>query len=254
MENFALDSIKIKSNWFDGEKKSVFQQIGKEEGLNLYLQLFRFRVHQGNLQEHYFITSINELSHYTKINMKRNLTKKKVFDLLCKLHKQKIIDPLNFKTWDRLIDDQGNILGDKLLKLKASDIPQITKKLIKENKDGTFQTQDECMTKEDYYIPVVFDLVNYIYSKGLYSKTLSIYFLIRKWANGNIERKAYPNINTIESWLGYGRETVLESIKELNRHALIYTVVKKQNGKDKFEHYPLIGNLDKLDRFKKVNI
>lgn len=72
LDNFALDSIKIKSSWFDGKEKSIFQQMGKEEGFNLYLQLFRYRIHQGDINTHYFITSVNELRKFTKINIKKS--------------------------------------------------------------------------------------------------------------------------------------------------------------------------------------
>ena len=74
MNNFTVNSMKIKSNWFDGGKDSIFQRMGKEEGFNLYLQLFRFRIHQGDYNKHIFITNIAELRKLTKVNKQKKLS------------------------------------------------------------------------------------------------------------------------------------------------------------------------------------
>jgi len=254
MEKFTLNSIKIKNNWFGGEKKSKFQLMGKEEGFNLYLQLFRFRVHQGDITEHHFITSINELQKFTKVNADRRLSRKKIFELLKKLSKLEIIKNNSFKDWNYLLDDEGNVIGDKLLRLEAIDVPNLTKEQVGKDKDGNPKYEERAITDNDYYIPIVFDMVNHIYDNGLNSKDLSIYYLIRKWSIANAEKKAWMNINTIEKWIGYKDTTVTKCLINLNKSGVVQTVVKKQNGSDSFEHHPFRGDLDNIQRFKKDSV
>lgn len=238
MDKFALSSMKIKSSWFDGEKKSVFQKIGKEEGLNLYLQLFRFRIHQGDIYKHHFILSIGELKKYTKINMTKKLSYKQILEILKKMDRAGIIKNHAVKDWNKYIDENGNVIADKILKLEATDVPMTFK---------NDKNEDQPIDKTHSYTSISFEMVNYIYERDLSSKALSIFYLIRKLSNSSkSERKAWININTMELWLGYGGETITSCLIELNKNGLVATYVKRNKGRITFEHFPVIGGIDRI--------
>lgn len=97
------------------------------------------------------------------------------------------------------------MLGDKLLKLEAIDVPELYKD---ENNN------EHGITEDDKYLHISFNLVEYMYNdKRLSSKALSIFYLIRKWSNNSKqEKKAWMNINTIKEFLGYGNDTVTSII------------------------------------------
>jgi hypothetical protein len=74
--NYTLHSIRIKSSWFDNleRQKNVYQKI-TYKGLNLYFQLYKFRLHNQE-NEHTFITSISLLRKET------GYSTQEVFELL----------------------------------------------------------------------------------------------------------------------------------------------------------------------------
>ncbi|MFD2638429.1 hypothetical protein [Piscibacillus salipiscarius] len=245
MEKFAVSSIKIKSSWFDSnrKKKSVFKKMGKDEGLNLYLQLFRFRVHQGSKDEHYFITSIGSLVKYTKVNIKTKLSKKDIHKLLKQMDHAGVIELQNYKRWDTLLDEKGNVYDDKMIILKATDVPNVYNEDI-----------DIPKTEDDYYIPVSFDLINHMYEQDLTSKAVTIYLLVRKLSNSSAERKAWININTIKNWLGFGNDTIKDCLIDLNKLGVVATNVRNKKGGIKFEHYAVFGGLKNLEQHKQDNL
>ncbi|MCP3026017.1 hypothetical protein [Halobacillus sp. A5] len=234
MDNFALESIKIKSSWFDGGKDSVFQKMGKEKGLELYLQLFRFRVHQGDITKHHFITSVGELQQHTNVNVSTKLSPVKIAELLERFEKLGIIKNHSFKDWSAIYknnDDYGKVHTDKLLKLEAIDTPETVQEVVKEIK------QDIPVTEDDKYINITFETVNEIYEKNLNSKALTVFFFIRKWSNAlGGEKKAWMNISKISDRLGFNNNTVTSLLIELNMTGFIHTTVKKVNKRDSFEH------------------
>jgi hypothetical protein len=240
MEKFALDSMKIKSSWFTGGKESMFQKMGKDEGLNLYLQLFRFRVHQGNINEHNFIFSVSELRQYTKVNMAKKLSHKQILDMLIKMEKLGIIKNHKAK-WATYTDSDGKVLADKIIKLEATDVP----------KTNRVEEKDMPITEDDIYISIEFAMVDHIYGNGLSSKDLSIFYLIRRLSNST-EKKAWMNINTMESWLGYGDESITKSLVALNKLGIVATRVRKNGLHDKYEHYPVFGGVRAIPEFKKM--
>lgn len=255
--NFTIPSIKIKSNWFEDEKESIYHQIGKEEGLNLYLQLFRFRQHQitsdgqANYNQHIFRITIGELVRFTKVNKSKKLTQKQVVDLLIKMEKANVIKlhtPKRPRRWDALFDEKGKVISDKLIILQATDVPNV--KVIK-NERG--QVVEKPLADDDWYIPINFRIINYIYDDlKLTSKELIVYLLMLKFSN-SIERKAYININTIKRYLGFGNDTVTKIIKTLNEHGLLVTYVRRKNKKISFEHCPL-RSFNNLEEFKKETL
>lgn len=252
--NFALSSTKIKSNWFEGGKKSIYKQIGEEEGLNLYLQLFRFRLHQmvgtqkENYTHHIFRITIGELTKFTKINLTKKLTHKQIVDLLKKMEKAGIIKLHTPSRWNQLVDDNGKIKSDKLVVLQATDVPNT---YVEKNEKG--QDVDKPVNEdEDWYVPINFRMIEYIYNDlSLTSKELTVYLLLMKFSNGG-EHKATININTMKDRLGFSNETIIEILKVLNKNRLVATYVKRKKKKISFEHVPL-KSFNHIDSFKRVN-
>lgn len=252
--NFTIPSIKIKSNWFENSKESIYYRIGKEEGLNLYLQLFRFRQHQitsdgqANYNQHIFRVTIGELVRFTKVNTSKKLTQKQVVDLLIKMEKANVIKlhtPKRPRRWDALFDKNGKVISDKLIILQATDVPNVK---VEKNERG--KVVEKPATDDDWYIPINFRTVNYIYDDlKLTSKELVVYLLMLKFSN-SVERKAYININTIKNYLGLGNDTITKIIKTLNEHGLLVTYVRRKGKKVNFEHTPL-RSFNDLERFKK---
>lgn len=229
---FCLPSIKIKSNWFDG-KENTFKAIGKEEGLNLYLQLFRFRIHQGGYNDHLFRTSILELQKFTRINMRTRLKIDKIKDLLLNMESVGVI-----KIHTQNVE---NMIGNELLTIEATDVPQTTRK------DG----MDINVGDENKYIYINFKTVNYIYEQlKLTSKELALFILFSKYGLGRGERKVTMRINKIKEVLGTRNEKVTEMIIKFNEYGLAYTRVMKEGYKTKFEHY-ICKNIDNIEQFKR---
>ncbi|GAA0432625.1 hypothetical protein GCM10008983_06530 [Lentibacillus halophilus] len=243
-DNYALPSIKIKSNWFDG-KDNMFKKIGKEEGLNLYLQLFRFRLHQGKYDEHVFRVTIGELKEFTKMNCKTKLRNNQVFDLLKKMSRAGIIELHKPVRWNYLVDENDKIKPDTLIVLKAIDVPHTYKGA---DKNGV--SIDSPTTDNDYYITINFNTIDYIYNDlSLTSKEVSVYLLMLKLSN-NSEHKANININKIENWLGYSDDTITNILITLNENYLLATHTKKNGKKINFEHVPL-RSYSRIETFKR---
>ncbi|MBS3679943.1 hypothetical protein KGF86_06940 [Ornithinibacillus massiliensis] len=250
---FALSSTKIKSNWFDGKKKSIFNKIGKEEGLNLYLQLFRFRQHQiigddkENYNHHVFRITIGEMVKFTKMNLKKKLTHNQILELMRKMENAGIIKLHTPYRWDQLIDDNGKVKSDKLIVLEAADVPNTH---IKKNHKGL--VEDKPNTEEDYYIPINFKTIDYMYNDLLLSsKEVSVYLLLLK-LSGSGERKANININTIKEWLGYGNDTITNILINLNKNCMVATYTKRSKKGINYEHVP-VRSYKYIESFKKVN-
>lgn len=255
--NFTIPSIKIKSNWFEGEKQSIYHQIGKEEGLNLYLQLFRFRQHQitddgqANYNQHIFRVTIGELVQFTKINTSKRLTQKQIVEMLIQMEKAnviKLLTPKRPKRWDALFDENGKVISDKLIILQATDAPYVK---VEKNERGN--VVEKPLTDDDWYIPINFRIINYIYDDlKLTSKELVVYLLMLKFSN-SVERTAYININTMKKYLGFGNDTITKIIKTLNEHGLMVTYARRKGKKVSFEHCPL-RSFDSLEKFKKETL
>ncbi|MHA6251954.1 helix-turn-helix domain-containing protein [Oceanobacillus sp. CAU 1775] len=252
LNNFALSSMKVKSNWFEGGKQSVFQQMGKEEGLNLYIQLFRFRQHQmmgsqkGNYENHVFRVTIGELKEYTKIGYKSKLRNHQVLDLLKLLSKAGVIKLHKPSRWSYLLDDDGKVKADNIIVLQATDVPQTH---IGKNENG--QDVDKPVDEnEDWYIPVNFNMVDYIYNDlGLSSKEMTVYLLMLKLSNGG-RKEAFININTMKEWLGFSNDTIINILITLNENYLLVTNPRHLGKKVSFYHTPVRSH-NQIEIFKK---
>jgi len=249
--NFALSSTKIKSNWFDGEKKSIFNQIGKEEGLNLYLQLFRFRLHQfvgspkQNYENHIFRITIGELKKFTKINYKSRLRNKQVFEMLKDMSKAGIIKLHKPTRWDYLLDESDKIKPDNLIVLQATDVPHTH---VEQNEKGqeVDKPDDE---NEDYYVPINFNTINYMYNDLKFtSKEVAAYLLLMKLSNGG-RSEAFMNINKMKELLGIGNDKVTEIIITLNKNYMVASYSRHIGKKVSFYHTP-VRSYDHINQFK----
>jgi hypothetical protein len=226
--NYTVKSIRIKSEWFEdlGRKKNVYQTI-TYKGLNLYFQLYKFRIHNQE-NEHTFITSISMLRKET------GYSSAEVFDLLKKLRSSKVIKLENVSRLDYLLDAEGNI--------KDKDVLMIT------SVDG-LPLSDYAENDERYiYIPL--DLFKQYEEKGLNEKYYALYCLIKKWSN-NKERKMWMSIEKMAACLGYDKDYVNKMIYQLNREYLMSSYRRNNNkGGFMFEHVILDnGKQDVMDKF-----
>ncbi|WP_186578065.1 helix-turn-helix domain-containing protein [Aquibacillus kalidii] len=236
--NFCVSSMKIKSLWF-GEKcgsQSIYKEI-KEEGINLYLQLFRFRYHQiihadsyKDYQYHVFRITLSELIKFTKINKVKRLSYKKLIELLQSLEDVGVIKNHTIDDWSTFDAENGK---DKLIVLEATDVPK-----IKQIKDDKGKLKDDPLVKpDDFYITINYKTINYIYDEcKLTSRELMLYLLLLRLSNGG-EEKAWARIETMAEFLNCHKDKVSDMLIELNKHNLIATYVKKNDKKGiKFEH------------------
>jgi len=232
--NYTVNSIKINSNWFDdlGRSKNVYQKIGYK-GLNLYFQLYKFRLHRQE-NEHTFITSISLLRKET------TYTTDEIFELLKKLKSAKIIKLENVSRWDYLLDENGNVKDKDILMITALD----TFPLEKYESDGS-----------RFYLYIPLDLFQLYENKGLSEKYYALYCLIKKYSQ-NIEEKMWMSIEKMSKYLEFDKDYVNQMIYNLNRHYFMCSK-RRPNGKGgySYEHHILDSvkedNINKfLEAFK----
>lgn len=216
--NYTLNSIRINSEWFDNDKENVYDKIGYE-GLNLYFQLYKFRLHRQE-DEHTFITSISMLRKETGYKTDN------VFNLLKKLKSANVITIKNVSRWSYLIDSNTKKVKDKdILHIVATDTFPI----------DNYEQQDD-----RYYIYIPFDLFELYKSKGLNEKYYPLYCLIKKWSQ-NIETKMYMSIEKMAGVLGFDKDYVNKMINNMNRLQLLVSYKRKRDSGYgyKYEHYIL---------------
>ncbi|WP_026678699.1 hypothetical protein [Fictibacillus gelatini] len=215
--NFTLKAIKIKSNWFDkeGRKKNVYEKI-TYKGLNLYFQLYKFRLHNQE-NEHTFITSISMLRKET------GYSTDEVFDLLKKMQGAKIIKLNNVSRWDYLIDENGSIRDKDILIITATDAI------------SSFGKKDD-----DFYIYVPLELFEKYKQAGLTEKYFALYCLIAKWSN-NMEGKMYMKIAKMADHLGFDKDYIHKMIYKMNRNYFMSSHRRTRKGEHGyfFEHHLL---------------
>ncbi|WP_368974696.1 hypothetical protein NST61_16985 [Caldifermentibacillus hisashii] len=231
--NYTLYSIRIKSSWFDNleRQKNVYQKI-TYKGLNLYFQLYKFRLHNQE-NEHTFITSISLLRKET------GYSTQEVFELLKKLKSAKIIKLNNVSRWDYLIDEKENIRDRDVLFIVATD---------------TFPIADYKYVSDDYYIYVPLDLFELYRKKGLNEKYFALYCLIKKYSQ-NTEQKMWMSIQKMSKFLGFDKDYVNKMIYEMNRNYFLSSYRRvKSDGSFYFEHHILDSAKQKeIDKFVKVH-
>lgn len=243
--NYTVSSIKIKSSWFDivSRKKNTYQKL-TYKGLNLYFQLYKFRLH--NQDEQYtFVTSISLLRKET------GYTSEEIFELLKAMKGAKVIKLENVSRWDYLIDENGSIRDKDILIITATDLPKTIRKQ-QTNKSGkpVFKDKEQQVpvmidspeTEDDYYIAISFDMLRYYKKKAinLNERYFALYCLIYRWSNGYMEGKMNMKIEKMAKCLDFDKDTIHRMIIEMNRKKVLssHRKVRKQGGY-RFEHYLL---------------
>lgn len=229
--NYTLNSIKINSNWFDDKarKQSTYDKIGYK-GLNLYFQLYKFRLHRQE-NEHTFMTSISMLRKETGYKTDE------VFELLKKLKSAKVINIENVSKWSYLIDSSTKKVKDKdILHITALD---------------TFPIENYQQQDDRYYIYIPLDLFEEYKRKGLNEKYYALYCLIKKWSQ-NTEGKMYMAIEKIAGVLGFDKDYINKMINNMNKNYLLSSRRRKRESGFgyKFEHYLLDSmTKEKVEKF-----
>jgi len=242
---FTLTDTVIKSNWFDeGNNTCLYKQIKKEKGLNLYLQLFKFRVHKihkGNrddykMYNHIFRVCLYDLRESMSVNTSKKPSYDKVIEMLELLINKGVIkfNPFHKKdSFESAIKDgEGNYQEFRLLELEAIDIPKF---------NGVDEKGNHIVGgKENNFIPVEFGVIDYILNElKLSTFHVAVYLYIMKWSR--LQKKSFKSINNMATELGVRNRRVKKVLLDLNRGGVIYTVrkvSKKNRDNPDFEHYP----------------
>lgn len=250
--NYTVSSIKVKSSWFDRleRKKSVFQKI-TYKGLNLYFQLFKFRLYNQD-NEYTFITSISMLRKET------GYSTQELFDLLKKLKSTGVIKIDNVSRWDYLIDENGEIKDKDILVIIATDLPKTERKQRVYNGEKVLDKQgnpvyyDSPIDEDNYYIGVSFAMLELYKRKGLNERFYALYCLIMKWRNGYQDERFNMSIEKIADTLGYDKDSVNRMIYQMNRNYLLSSYRERRKGRDgfKYNHYLLTSaDEEKMDKW-----
>jgi predicted transcriptional regulator len=218
--NYTIDSIRIPSRWFDMQerKKNTFQKMGGYKGLYLYLQMYKFRIHQQE-NDHTFITSISFLRKET------GYSTSEVFELLKKLKGAKIINISGVSRWDYLIDENGVIKEDKIL-------------LITANENESFPIYKDFDKQDEFYIYISFNLLQQYIDKGLDEKHFALHCLVQRFQHSK-SKVCFMSIQTMAEILDIDKDTVNRMIINLNKNYLMVSW-KKPNTKNRGEgsyHY-----------------
>lgn len=243
---FSIKHIHIKSKWFDyGDNK--YKRLGAD-GFYLYLNLFRYYIDRQET-EYTFLCPLSFLRKDT------GYTSHKVIDLLRLLVKEKVIRIVNLSRWDRLLDEKGKLVDDKVLVIEAIDKPQTYRD---KNSDGE-EVDIPCDPKEEnFYISLDMPLIQHYIDIGLSERYFGLHCLMSKYSNGT-ENKSWMTIENMASVLGFGDKTINKMIHEMNRKYVLYTrylkTDKKAIGKNsmskdgsKFEHF-LLRNYDLMGKW-----
>lgn len=229
--NYTISSIRVKSEWFEyyPRKKNIYQKI-TYQGFNLYLQLFKFRIH-GQENDRTFITSLSLLRKET------GYSTQEVFELLKKLKSAKIINLQNVSRWDYLIDSNGKLLDNHIL-------------IITEN-EGIPLYNYETET-DDRFIYISLNLFNLYKEMGLNERYYPLYCIIRKWSN-NLEHKCWMGIDKMASILEFDKNTIHKMIYTMNKHYLLCSTLRKKKDSDQyfFEHV-ICDDISKYKKFKET--
>lgn len=240
---YTVSSIKVKSSWFDivVRKKNTYQKI-TYKGLNLYFQLFKFRLHNQD-DQYTFVTSISLLRKET------NYTSDEIFGLLKKMKSAGVIKMENVSRWDYLLDDEGNPKDKDILIITAADLPNTRrqqrtnvdgKPMFKDKENKTPVMIDAPVSDGDYYIAVSFGMLDYYEKKKLNERYYALYCLISRWNKGHWDGKMNMKIEKIASCLDFDKDTIHRMIIEMNRQQVLASQrkIRKQGGY-KYEHYLL---------------
>ena len=265
---FTLRNIKLKSSWFDfnfeedgwesrvgngssnnnvsASQENTFKKMGLQ-GFVLFVNLFKFKLH--GYGKDVFLTSVGLLRKET------GYSKYVVFDLLKRLVKLGIIEFVNIKKLEQIIevdskrkwvkDGKGRykIKENEVLCIRSLDAPQVEK-----GEDG----KEMPVGMDDYYIPVSLEVFEEYERIGLGVECWPVYCLLQKLSNVTGEQKSFMSVNKMAKILGYGDGTLYRIIVEMNRRYVLYSRIRGKN-KDRingyFEHR-LGSNMKKIEEIR----
>jgi len=262
--NYVVGYVKIKSNWFDivgRGSKNVYEKIGKYEGLNLYFQLYKFKLFNQEYAD-MFITSISLLRKETGYSSMR------IFGLLKSMKSAKVIKVSNVSRWEYLLDENGNVKDKEVLIICACDLPCTERKEkldvngnVVLDGDGHAIIIDKPITKDDYFIPVSLGMIDKYKSVDMYGtsngkkvdKYVAMYCLIMKWSN-NLESKVNMRIEKIADILGIDKDYLHKMVYSMNRYYFMLSTrrVRKVAKGYMFEHFICKSDV-KYNTFVEVN-
>ncbi|MBT2656636.1 hypothetical protein J7E81_15560 [Bacillus sp. ISL-18] len=226
--NYSIQSIRIPSRWFDQpeRKMNTFQKMGGYKGFYLYLQLYKFRLHNQE-NEHTFLTSISLLRKET------GYTTEDVFGLLKKLKAAKVISIAGASRSEYLLDGKGEIKEDKILSITVCP-------------GESFPIFNEFDKAEDFYIYISFRLLKGYEDKKLDEKHFALHCLVQRLQH-NKNNVCYMAIETMSEILGIDKDTINRMIINLNRHQLMVSWRKKNEhrrgeGSYRYEHITFEDN------------
>lgn len=225
--NYTVTSIRIPSRWFDipQQKRNTFQKMGGYKGFNLYLQLYKFRLHAQE-KEHTFVTSIALLRKET------GYTAEAVFDLLKSLKSAKIITITGVSRWEYLLDKNKKPLEDKLLHITVQD-----------EECNPIHSFDKEL--DDYYIYISFDLMKRYKETGLDEKHFALHCLVQRLQHG--KGVCYMAIEKMSEVLDIDKDTIHRMIFNLNRNYFMVSIrksnaSKRGEGSYRYEHITFENN------------
>lgn len=225
--NYVKSSVLINSKWFDlkgRDKRSVYKDHIKEDGLFLYVSLYKFIVIRQT--EDVLFTSVAVLSEETRISCKC------VSEYLLEFERNKIIKIQNRTRRNSLLDTDGSLLVDVLLKITFTDVPDRKKNV------------------EDRYVVVNFKLCKWMFENGLGRRHLALYCLFYRFSSGGVVK--YGS-DVLAEYLGCSKGTVLKLIDDLNDKMIVKsTKSKNKKGGYKYEH-TVLRSFSRWDLFKEVN-
>ena len=225
--NFTLNSIEIKSNWFD--QGGIISNIGPK-GFYLYLTLFKFRLHN---QQHAYKFSTSVYSIKKEMNDKK-YTAEEIYDLLRLLIRYRIIEIENISRIYQL-KNNSDIDKNKHLIINATDVPE-------KNQD------DE--TSSDKFVIVNLELINWMIQKELNEKHMLLHTLLVKYAN-NIKSNCWMSIREMSLRTQLNKDHISKLLVDLNKCYVVNSRKVKTHRGYGYEHI-VCKNLKTLDEFIKV--
>lgn len=261
---YAVKYTLIPSRWFDTIDRrtklqcvSIYERMGGYKALNVYLQLYKFRIYNQENQ-HTFMTSIQMLRKETRsssLDSKGNLVYGKpypsedVLEYLRTLSSMKLITVENLTRWDRMYDNEGKIKDERLLHITATTKLDIDNHSIK----NKFNTKEE-LTIDDYYIYIPFDLFEFYESVGFNEKYYALYCLIKKWSHKN----GYCSMSAVNlgEVLGFSKNTINNMFYEMQQECVLVTKTEENQFSHTESHHYILDGMEKeyarnyLERFE----
>lgn len=226
--NYSVDHMKIPSSWFDkqGRSKSVYEKIGGYKGLNLYIQLYKFRIHNQS-NEHTFLTTIKLLQEQTKLMNKKGYTHDEIIDILKLLVKHEIIEIVGFKNLNLLKKEKKNIAENLNLHIVGLNYLPLGEWNVEERQLQGVSENDS----RKFYIYVPLSMLAIMAKLGLDERHFALLLLIIKLKKRStkhkklnpIEQYCYMSLEQFHETLGISVGTIRKLLKDMNSYGFVVT-------------------------------